>query len=245
MESEKCGPPQENVVDLTGMELYEKCRCQLFDRFHKMVSLATVDVPFTPEDFKYPLVPVRDKLIYDLDSIPEIFTDGIRGIMLLRRNKDGETGNAQRKAIKRISRDTDDWKEIVRELRHMQQHSHQGYRIYSSVNSRDITKAIHEFKRRQLETDYGNMWEFHNFYCDVKNRFFSCLMNPNCRETSNFLIDCDSVEAYEHAELQLRNTGLILLEYRTKNGFHILTRPFNPNDYGNMEIKKDEMMFIG
>ena len=185
------------------------------------------------------------KLIEDLDSVPEIFTDGVRGIMLLRRNKDGEEGNAQRKAIKRISRDTYEWKAFIRELYELQQTSHQGYRIYSSVNSRDITKAIHEFKRRQLETDYGTMHEFESFYCDVKNRFFSCLMNPNCRAQNNFLIDCDTQLEYEHAELQLRNSGLVIMEYKTRNGVHIITRPFNPNDYGNMEIKKDELMFIG
>lgn len=184
-------------------------------------------------------------LIEDLDAIPEIFTDGIRGIMLLRRNKDGEEGNAQRKAIKSISRDTQEWKTIIRELRNLQETSYQGYRIYSSVNSRDISKAIHEFKRRQLETDYGNAFEFWSFYCDIKNRFFSCLMNPNCRATSHFLIDCDTQEEYEHAELQLRGSGLVLMQYPTKNGYHIITLPFNPNDYGNMQIKKDELMFIG
>ena len=185
------------------------------------------------------------KLIEDINTIPEIFTDGVRGILLIRRNKDGEEGNAQRKAIKRISRNSIEWRAFVRELYELQQTSHQGYRIYSSVNERNITKAIHEFKRRQLETDYGNMHELHSFYCDIKNRFFSCLMNPNCRAQNNFLIDCDTEEEYEHAKLQLRNSGLIVMEYKTKNGMHIITRPFNPNDYGNMQIKKDELMFIG
>jgi hypothetical protein len=184
-------------------------------------------------------------LIDSIETIPEIFTDGIRGLLLLRRNKDGEEGNAQRKAIKRISRDTHEWKAFVRELHELQQTSHEGYRIYSSVNSRDISKAIHEFKRRQLETDYGNAYEYHTFYCDIKNRFFSCLMNPNCRSQNNFLIDCNSQEEYEHAHLQLRNSGLVLMDYKTRNGYHIITLPFNPNDYGNMQIKKDELMFIG
>jgi hypothetical protein len=187
----------------------------------------------------------REPLITNLDSIPEIFTDGIRGILLIRRNKDGEKENAQRKAIKRISRSTKEWRAFVCELRDIQQSTHQRYRTYSSVNSRDISRAIHEFKRRQLEMDYGNMYEFHSFYCDVKNRFFSCLMNPNCRETSYFLIDCDTPEEYEYAALQLRESGLILFQYPTKKGIHIITQPFNPNDYGNMQLKKDELMFIG
>ena len=186
-----------------------------------------------------------NKLIEDLHSIPEIFTDGYRGVLLLKRNKDGEEGNAQRKAIKTITRNSKNWKETIKELYELQQTSFQGYRIYSSINRRDITKAIQEFKRRQLENDFGNLYEFESFYCDIKNRFFSCLMNPSSRDQNNFLIDCDSQEEYANAELQLRNTGLILFQYATKNGWHIITRPFNPNDYGNMKIKKDELMYIG
>ncbi len=188
---------------------------------------------------------IMKKLIDKIDEIPEMFTDGIRCLLLLRRNKDGQEGNAQRQAIKRISRNTEEWKEFIYELRNMQQTTYQGHRIYSSVNSRDISKAIHEFKRRQLENDYSNAFEWSSFYCDINNRFFSCLMSPNCRATSHFLIDCDTQEEYYHAQLQLRGTGLILMDYATKNGYHIITRPFNPNDFGNMQIKKDELMFIG
>jgi hypothetical protein len=188
---------------------------------------------------------IMKKLIDNLDAIPETFTDGIRGILLLKRNKDGEIGNAQKKAIKIISLNTSEWKKIVSELHELQQTSHQDYRIYSSVNARDLQKAIHEFKRRQLENDFARREEFESFYVDVKNRFFSCLMNPNCRAENNFLIDCDTPEEYEYAQLQFMNSGLILLEYKTKNGRHIITKPFNPNDYGNMQIKKDDLMFIG
>lgn len=184
-------------------------------------------------------------LIDNFDTLPETFTDGVRGILLLKRNKDGEIGNAQRKAIKRISRDRMEWKTIVGEFHELQLTSHKGYRLYSSVNARDMNKAIHEFKRRQLETECGTLHEFESFYVDVENRFFSCLMNPSCRAENNFLIDCDTPEEYEFAKLQLRTTGLIITEYKTKNGMHIITKPFNPNDYGNMQIKKDDLIFIG
>ncbi len=184
-------------------------------------------------------------LIDDLDSVPAIFTDSVRGVLLLHRNKDGGVGNQQHKAIKRISGNTEEWKAFIAELREMQQTTHQGYRIYSSVNARDVERSIHEFKRRQLEIECGSMFEFHNFYYDIKNRFFSCLMNPNSRADDNFLIDCDTLREYEFAKLQLDHTNLILMEYPTKNGFHIITRPFNPNDFGTMQIKKDDLMFIG
>lgn len=182
-------------------------------------------------------------LIDDLESIPEMFKDSFRGIMLLHRSKDGEVGNAQRKAIKKISRDQDEWLKIVHEFRDLQITTYQGHRIYTSVNSRDMSKAIHDFKKRQLDHDYGNLYELNWFYTDIQNRFFSCLMNPNCRAQNNFLIDCDSEDEYHHA-MRTIPEEFILFGYPTKNGHHLITRPFNPNDY-KIEPKKDEMMFIG
>lgn len=184
-------------------------------------------------------------LIDNLDAIPESFKSGVRGIMLLHRNKDGsiETGNSQRKSFKKISRDADEWTQIVTSFRSQQQCGNPDYRIYASVNQRDITKAIHVFKQRQLDNDYGNMWEMHWFYIDIQNRFFSCLMNPQCRAENNFLIDCDTDEEYKHAILQLP-TEYILMDYPTRNGRHIITLPFNPNER-TIPVKKDEMMLIG
>ncbi len=178
-------------------------------------------------------------LIDDINSIPGMFTCGVRGILLLERNKDGDVGNAQ------VSTNSEEWKNIVLELMEMQKSTHKNYRIYSSVNSRDIDKAIHEFKRRQLEAEYGNLNENHMFYTDINYRFFSCLMNPKSRLTRYFLIECDSIEEYEFAKLQLQSTRRIVMEYETKNGKHLITHPFNPKDYGGMKIHKDDLMFIG
>lgn len=182
-------------------------------------------------------------LIDDLDSVPEFLKDSYRGIMLLYRSKDGEVGNAQRKAIKKISRDPDEWKKIILEFRDLQHSSYPRHRIYASVNSRDMSKAIHEFKLRQLGHDYGNLYELHWFYTDVQNRFFSCLSNPNCRAQNHFLFDCDSVDDYKHV-LKTIPEEAFLFNYPTKNGWHVITRPFNPNCY-KLDPKKDEMMFIG
>lgn len=186
-----------------------------------------------------------NKLIDDLNCIPEEFTNRYRGVLLLRRNKDSQDGNAQRRAIKRITQNTHQWRGVIQELEYIQQTTHNSYRIYSSVNSRSIDKAIHEFKRRQLEVDWGNRCEYENFYCDIENRFFSCLMNPNVRDQNHFLIDCDSPEEHEYALGELADSGLILFDYATKNGRHLITKPFNPNDYDIMNIKKDDLMYIG
>lgn len=182
-------------------------------------------------------------IIDDLDSLPEMFKDGVRGILLLHRNKDGETGNAQRKSIKKISRSIQEWHEIVYEFRNLQKSSYPRHRVYASVNPRNIQKAIHEFKIRQLSADYSNKQDLDWFYVDLENRFFSCLMNPNSRCSSNYLIDCDTPEEYQNAK-EILPEEFFLYEYPTKNGMHIISRPFNPNEI-KLEAKKDELMFIG
>lgn len=182
-------------------------------------------------------------LIDDLSLLPDIFKEGYRGIMLIHRNKDGCKGNAQRKSFKKISSSPEQWENIVLEFKHMQQTSHEDFRIYSSVNPRNMQKAIHEFKRRQLEFDYGNNEELDEFYRDIDNRFFSCLMNPTCRSGSYFLIDCDTVKEYEES-LRIVPKDLIVFDYETKSGRHLITHPFNPNEI-KVEIKKDDLIYIG
>jgi len=182
-------------------------------------------------------------LIDDLDSIPEMFKDGIRGVLLLHRNKDGAKGNAQRKAIKMISTGIEDWKNIVLEFRELQKNVYQNYRIYSSINSRDMEKAIREFKTRQLNNDYSCDIFRDHFYSDIQNSFFSCLMWPNSRSQNNFLIDCDTDEEFHKAH-EIIPPEYFLFTYPTKNGHHIIIRPFNYNEY-DIQIKKDELMYIG
>ena len=183
-------------------------------------------------------------LIHNLDLIPQSFKDGIRAIFLLHRNKDGESGNAQRKSIKRVSRNAKEWHEIVSHFAILQQDSYSGHRIYASVNSRCMEKAVREFKRRQLDNDYaaGDIKDW--FYVDIQNTFLSCLMNPSCRNEGNFLIDCDTNEQLKDA-LKIIPKNFIIFDYPTKNGHHIITHPFNPNDYQGLEIKKDDLMYLG
>jgi hypothetical protein len=181
-------------------------------------------------------------LIDDLDSVPDFLTDGVRGILLIHRNKDGEKANAQRKAFTRISNGTEEWKKIILELRELQLSQFPTHRIYASVNQRNTEKAIREFKRRQLQHDYDPLNIRHEFYYDIKNRFFSCLMSPMNKADYNLLIDCDSNKEYRKALCTLMPNE-ILFDYATKNGRHIISKPFNPTGC-TLQIKKDDLLAI-
>lgn len=188
-------------------------------------------------------------LIDNLHDLPDEFKEGYRGILLLHRNKDGCEGNAQRKAFKRISSNKKEWMETVQHFKEMKEYDDfRDHRIYSSVNPRNMDKAIRFFKERQLEADYDKNENHHGFYTDITNRFFSAFMNPRCAENSLFLLDCDCENDYMHAMRKLPPDSFCF-EYKTKNGRHIITKPFNPALFDIMgltktELKKDALIAI-
>lgn len=182
-------------------------------------------------------------LIDNLDELPDRFKEGYRQVMLLHRNKDGAHGNAHRKCFKKTSQNKEDWLEIIKEFKELKDKQYPNHRIYSSVNARDPLKAVREFKRRQLDHDYEATAKMMEFYADIENRFFSCMMSPQCRAETLFLVDCDTPEEYVNAT-KLLDPEWIVFEYATKNGMHIITKPFNPQQI-NVEVKKDDLLLIG
>lgn len=146
--------------------------------------------------------------------------------MRTRRNKDGEGSSGDRAAKKII---TNCEQEFNIALGLLIDTIEPGERIYSTVDARNFEKAIREFKRRQLERDYDNEVNRHGFYCDSFNQMVSCLQGPTARASSLFLWDCDSVDEYFNLSEELIKTvrlSVVAHSYLTKNGGHIITRPF-------------------
>lgn len=176
--------------------------------------------------------------------------DGYRFIMLLHRNKEGGKSNRpQKNGVKRITKNREEFIEMLDELQKLKAESKVPMRIYSSVNERDIEKTIREFKRRQLDADYYDTESRHGFYLDIKNQWVSSLMKPNSRAETKFLIDVDNIIDWSISTVvnHLKKIGVkIILKYPTKNGFHIITEPFNPNLFNNEfgEVKKDGLLLL-
>lgn len=176
------------------------------------------------------------------------FTDGYRTLFLIHRHKEGgETNNT--KAEKIITKDSKEWLKKLEELLRKKMTSDIPYRIYGSLNERNFEKAIRQFKYEQLDADYFTMEQEHGFYLDLKNRFFGCLMQPASRQTSLFLFDVDNEEGRDvmGETLQVLPNDHIIKQYPTKNGWHIITKPF---DYTKIvlpkgvEFKKDALILL-
>jgi hypothetical protein len=172
------------------------------------------------------------------------FTDGVRLLMLIYRAKDGGKDN-NRKTFRRVSTSQDEFESILDEMVTMKKIANKSYRIYSCVNSRDINKAIRIFKQKQLEADYYDEDSKNGFYLDIKNRWISSLMKPQSKAESSFLIDIDENDDEKKANKIISNlVGRNFKKFKTKNGCHLVTPPFNPNLMKGFEIKKDGLLLL-
>lgn len=50
MEPKVFPPPQDNILDLSDLELCEKCKCALLAKFIKMYNETTIYKPWNQED---------------------------------------------------------------------------------------------------------------------------------------------------------------------------------------------------
>jgi len=177
------------------------------------------------------------------------FTEGIRMIMLIHRGKEGGKNNQTDRFSKRkISTNKEEFGNILKEFLEEKRLSKLPLRIYSSVNKRDFEKGIREFKRQQLDADYYDKESRYKFYLDIKNRFLSSLMRPSSRKETKFLIDCDTATKKSIGDIidEAEKITNVILHYKTKDGYHLITEPFNPNEWNKElgEIKKDALLLL-
>jgi hypothetical protein len=183
--------------------------------------------------------------------IPVRFKSGVHTILLIRRKKDGGHNRADYHATKCISRNQIEYDEYVRKLMQIRStmEDSSAYRVYASVNSRNLEKAIHHFKIEQIITDTYDHELRTRFYVDIWNRFFGVVMEPKCSAEKNFLWDIDTEEGDDLEEFNaiLTEHTSILHQYQTPNGWHIITEPFNYNvlpKHIASKMKKDALMWI-
>lgn len=182
-------------------------------------------------------ISIKEEIIKNAKNIFDDFkqfTTGYRVLFLIHRNKEGGGGN-NTKVRKIITRNEKEYLESLTELLNECYYSELPLRIYASLNERNFEKAIRQFKYEQLDADYYDQIQKENFYLDIKNRFIGCLIQPAQRKTSYFMFDVDGDWNTMDETLNELPNDLIIKQYKTKNGWHIITQPFN---HTKCEFKK-------
>lgn len=178
------------------------------------------------------------------------FSDGARMLILLERKKDGGHNKEERRNIAtKFSFSSEEYKNAIHEMLLMRV-LYPETRLYASVNPRKIKSIIRKIEEELLDCHYSNDPEknlfTHKKIIKSPRHFF---MQQSCAETSLFVIDVDDIEGRdtqgEALEECARLNVDILKTYRTKNGWHFITKPFNPSLWKHeSEIKKDALILL-
>jgi hypothetical protein len=123
------------------------------------------------------------------------------------------------------------------------------WRIYETVNWRDLRKAYYEFQKKILDwqrTDKEGTMEWLQHY---NSEWTSNLMRPqSCAENKLFLIDKDDKEHIDSFTDTILESTKIIQKYETVNGFHFIVAPFNSVGinfaWWNSELHKDGLALI-
>jgi hypothetical protein len=170
------------------------------------------------------------------------FTNGYRVSMLINRGMANTNKGSRRWVSKLISSDPISLeKNIIQLLEHQHYINNPDVRLYMCVNERNIERAITYFKHKQL--DLKSVAEIDKFYRNIHDSFCSALMNPECRKHSLFLIDWDNEKEPPPSFSRVYE----LFRYKTPNGWHIITAPFNPElveKFPEIEIKRDALLLL-
>lgn len=176
---------------------------------------------------------------------PPSFKDGVRVLLLMLRAKDGGHARTDRKAtIKIITSNPTEFDEALTKLRSYLTGEE---RIYSTINPRSVAKASRLFQYRVLDANYYAEADRINFYLDLDNRWISCLKDPRASTSQLFLVDCDHDSGWtrENVIKNLWRSGLddsyVVDHYDTRNGSHVILKPFNPAKVP-FEVKKNALM---
>lgn len=157
---------------------------------------------------------------------PLSFYQGTRVMFLRGRNKDGVE---HKRKVTRVSHSEQQFALNLEELWSM---ARDGERIYASAAPRNLPKAVRTLKERMLANDYAGNDQL-EFYRKLESRWVSALMNPGCELDKVWMFDLDEEDDYWEAIIVdiAQNCGEGYTKhysYRTKNGFHVITKPFNP-----------------
>lgn len=188
-----------------------------------------------------------------MDNIEQTFSkfmEGTRVLLLICRTKDGgHNKEFHRRVLTLVSHTKEQLIKNIKKCLAIKEVSEDALRLYMTCNSRNIEKAERLFKIEMLEMDFQSKENKEIFYRRLEGNWVSALMKPGSRETKYFLLDVDNVEGKDMLDEHIKELSLmgvhIIQVYKTKNGHHIITEPFNPAEYKYSEvINKDGQLLL-
>lgn len=181
-----------------------------------------------------------------------VFSTGYRMVIMIHRQKDGGNNKEAHRVLGSwMYKDAIEFEKSIFKALWLNMANEQNVRIYASVNSRNIKKSIQYIEKSLLDMHYcNNKDQVTRLYEKVFQDPRTFLMQPSHKSENMFLLDIDNLENVDvlNEVLQKMNSNGIKEVFRTKtrNGWHIVTEPFNPLLLGKYKdiIHKDGLILI-
>jgi len=179
----------------------------------------------------------------------EDFLDGTRVLLLLQRAKEsGHNKEHKRRRARFVTHgDPEQIKRSLFELLLMQAISTVDYRVYLSAAPRDLVKAEMHFKKTMLDVDFTGNENKRFFYEHIEDKWISALMSSNPIQGRNvFVLDIDQENNSDALKRVAEHNIEVLKLYKTKNGWHIVVKPFNRTLWDEKlgEVKNDGLLLL-
>lgn len=175
------------------------------------------------------------------------FTHGTRILFLLQRAKEGgDNKEFKRRNMRVVTHNKESLRNTLIKMLVLKNTVAENHRIYMIAAPRDLEKAEKQFKQIMLEADFSGK-ETHSFFWErLEDRWISALVKSNPpKNESVFVIDVDDKDDAAALKECARLNIEILKKYPTKNGHHIVVKPFNVALWEETsEIQKEGLLLL-
>lgn len=178
------------------------------------------------------------------------FTDGMRMLLLLQRKKDGGHNNEEQRIFESyVTKSKEDFKQKLFNLLLIKSTQKYPTRIYLSACERDVKKIIRNIEYELLDLHYADVERREASHMKILRAPRHFIMKPENAAEKLFMIDVDDKDGEDMMGGALREMESLgveeIIRYRTKSGWHIVVKPFNPALWTHKsEIKKDPMLLL-
>lgn len=158
------------------------------------------------------------------------YTGGVRVVFLLHRGKEGGSNNHEykRRSLRLITHSEKELKDAIRKCLTLQKTTYPECRVYMTVNPRSLRNGEYIFKKTQLETDFGDDTGKKCFYERLEDKWISALVQGKPpKGYARFILDVDTKDNTKVLSFCGENHIEIEKMYSTKNGWHLIVKPFD------------------
>lgn len=145
-----------------------------------------------------------------------------------------------------VIREREDYSDTIEQLRHWCQRDDLTYRIYCSVNARNVIKASFNLRASMdnwLRMQLNGHESSKKNWKKIDSEFKSALQRADCRDDKYFMFDVDNDDLEGFIELVLDDDYEELYRTKSPNGVHLVSEPFRADEYEKM-LKTDAMFHV-